>query len=364
MHFCREDRGSMRAMLDNWPYDVSIIVVTDGSRILGLGDLGTNGMGIPVGKLALYTACGGFYPRSTLPVVMDTGTNNPANLEDPFYLGSRHKRLGDEEYYGMWHEFLTAVKDKWPNAILQFEDISNDHCFNLLKMYRHRQKCFNDDIQGTGAVIASGFLSACNTVNIPLTQHKILFLGAGSAAIGVADQICELVASASGNTVEEVRRQFYLFDSQGLVTTTRGDKLAEHKLPYARSDMKKEYKSLLEAVQELKPTALIGLSGVGGSFGNDVITAMGQINQRPIIFALSNPTSKAECVPKDVYELTEGRGIYASGSPFMPVTLPNGTTYYPGQGNNMYIFPGLGFGAYLARSKVSEHGHHRCLYPC
>eukprot|EP01126_Amoeba_proteus_P064742 TRINITY_DN9095_c0_g1_i5.p1 TRINITY_DN9095_c0_g1~~TRINITY_DN9095_c0_g1_i5.p1 ORF type:complete len:389 (-),score=96.90 TRINITY_DN9095_c0_g1_i5:183-1187(-) len=255
----------------------------------------------------------------------------------------------------MWHEFMTAVKDKWPNAIIQFEDISNDHCFELLNRYRDLQKCFNDDIQGTGAVIAAGFHSACRIIDIPLEQHKILFFGAGSSAIGVADQICNMVNSVSGTSLEEVRNLFYFFDSQGLVTTTRGDQLADHKIKYARSDVSREYTSLLAAVEDIKPTALIGLSGIGGSFDEKIITTMGQINHRPIIFALSNPTSNAECLPNTVYSLTQGRALYVSGAPIQStVTLDDGKTYYPGHGSNVFIYPGLGFGAYVARSKISE----------
>jgi len=356
MYFCKDDMGHMRDMLDNWPHDVSIIVVTDGSRILGLGDLGTNGMGIPVGKLALYTACGGFDPKSTLPVMMDTGTNNKSYLKDPLYLGSKHERLANQEYYAMWDEFLLAVKDKWPNAILQFEDISNDHCFELLQMYRHKLRAFNDDIQGTGAVIAAGFLSACRLVNRPLKEHKVVFLGAGSAAVGVANQMCTLMATSMGCDPDDVRQQFYLVDSQGLVTSTRGDVLQDHKLPYARGDMEKEFKKLEDLVNYLKPTAIIGLSGIGGMITEELISKMGEYNERPIIFALSNPTSKAECTAESVYTITNGRGIYASGSPFQPVTLPDGRTLHPGQGNNMYIFPGLGFGAYLARASTISDG--------
>jgi len=357
MYFCKDDVGHMRSMLNNWPFDVSIIVVTDGSRILGLGDLGSNGMGIPIGKLALYTACGGFHPHSTLPVMMDTGTNNKAYLKDPLYIGCKHERLGDDQYYPMWDEFLEAVNDKWPNAIIQFEDISNDHCFNLLKKYRDSLHCFNDDIQGTGAVVAAGFLSACKVVDIPLDEHKIIFVGAGSAAVGVADQICTLISSSANLSVDKVRKQFYLVDTQGLVTSTRGDKkLAEHKLPYARDDMKEEIKELQDIVEKINPTAIIGLSGVGGTITDEIIAHMAKHQKRPIIFALSNPTDNAECTAEAVYKGTDGRGLYACGSPFAPVTLDDGRTFYPGQGNNMYIFPGLGFGAYLARAKSISDG--------
>jgi malate dehydrogenase (oxaloacetate-decarboxylating)(NADP+) len=355
MYFCAEDKGHMADMVENWPNpQVDIIVVTDGSRILGLGDLGANGMGIPIGKLSLYVAGAGFHPQRTLPVQLDFGTNNRELLSDPFYLGQRHARLLDAEYYPLVDEFVWAVRKRWPNVVLQFEDFSNDHCFDLLEKYRHRCLCFNDDIQGTGAVILAGFISAVRALGKPLKSHRLVFLGAGSAGIGVADAIVSLFVEEEKLSLEEARKHFWFVDSKGLVTTTRGDELASHKKNYARQDSKRELKSLLEVVAEIKPTTLIGLSGQARSFTQDVLTELARHVERPIVFALSNPTSQAECTHEQAIEWTDGRGIFAAGSPFPPVTY-KGKTYLPGQGNNMYIFPGLGLGALVARAKeVSE----------
>lgn len=352
MYFGKEDKGEMLKMLDNWPYpNVSIIVVTDGSRILGLGDLGANGMGIPVGKLSLYVAAGGFHPSSTLPVTLDFGTNNEDLLNDKHYIGARHKRLPDDLYYELVDEFLMAVTTKWPNCLVQFEDISNDHCFELLDRYREKILCFNDDIQGTGAVVTSGFINACRLSGVPLAEQRIVLFGAGSAAIGVADQIVHLMIT-EGIPEEEVYKKFWIVDSRGLVSTTRGDTLQIHKLKYARTDIPQgeNLKELEKIVAYIKPTALIGFSGQGGAFTPEIITEMSKYSNKPIIFALSNPTSKSECSAETAYTYSEGRAIFASGSPFQPVTL-NGKTYTPSQGNNMYIFPGLGFGARVCKSK-------------
>lgn len=350
MYISTLEKGMIRRILDNWPVDkVDIIVVTDGSRILGLGDLGANGMGIPIGKLSLYVAAAGFHPVRTLPVLLDFGTDNKKLLEDPLYLGMKIARIPDDEYYSLMDEFLMAVKDKWPKCLVQFEDFSNNHCFDLLERYRDKLLCFNDDIQGTGAVVAAGFVNAVRLTGKSLAEQRLVFFGAGSAGIGVADAIVELmVEGGSARSSEEARQQFWFVDSLGLVTTNRGDKLAHHKLPYARTDCPTQIKELLDIIKYVKPTALIGLAGItGGVFNEAVIRLMAELNERPIIFALSNPTKKAECTAHDAYIYSEGRCIYASGSPFDPVQY-NGKTYYPGQGNNMYIFPGLGFGAVLA----------------
>lgn len=356
MIFSKRDKGTMRQLLENWIHPhVSIIVVTDGSRILGLGDLGANGMGIPIGKLSLYVAAAGFYPSSTLPVMLDMGTNNENLLKDKLYIGERHKRLPDNEYYALVDEFMVAVKDKWPHCLVQFEDFSNDHCFSLLEKYKNKMLCFNDDIQGTGAVVASGYLNAIKLSGVPLKDHKIVFFGAGSAAVGVAKQIVHLMVM-EGIEKEDALKRFWLVDSKGLVTTTRGDKLQDHKLMFARKDIPadKQLTTLLSIIQEIKPTSLIGLSGQGGTFTKDILTEMGKNNDRPIIFPLSNPTSNSECTAEEAYQYTEGTSIFASGSPFDPV-IWKGKELIPGQGNNMYIFPGLGFGAQLCQaSKVSQ----------
>lgn len=356
MIFCKRDKGNMRNILDNWIHPhVSIIVVTDGSRILGLGDLGANGMGIPIGKLSLYVAASGFYPSTTLPVMLDFGTNNEKLLKDKLYLGERHKRLPNNEYYELVDEFMTAVKSKWPGCLVQFEDFSNDHCFELLDKYKSKMLCFNDDIQGTGAVVASGYLNAIKISGIPLKDHRIVFFGAGSAAVGVAKQIVHLMVM-EGIPKEEALKHFWLVDSKGLVTVTRGDKLQEHKVLFARKDIEKDAQitTLLSVVETVKPTTLIGLSGQGGTFTKEILSAMAKFNERPIIFPLSNPTSNSECTAEDAYQYTNGTSIFASGSPFAPV-IWNGKSLIPGQGNNMYIFPGLGFGAQLCQSsKVSQ----------
>jgi len=245
-----------------------------------------------------------------------------------------------------------AVKDKWPAALLQFEDFSNNHCFDLLEKYRHKLRCFNDDIQGTGAVIAAGFITAVKLTGVPHSMQKIVFHGAGSAGIGVADQIVQVMVKADPSlTPEQARQRFWFVDSKGLVTQSRAGTLEKHKIAFARKDNKGELTTLIDVVREVKPTALIGLSGQGGAFGADVLSLMGKNWPRPIIFALSNPTKNAECSAEAAYQATDGRCVYASGSPFAPVTMDDGRLLYPGQGNNMYIFPGLCFGAWLCQAR-------------
>lgn len=356
MYFSPEDKGSIRNILDNWPQDeVNIIVVTDGSRILGLGDLGVNGMGIPIGKLSLYVAGAGFAPSGTLPVTFDFGTNNESFLEDPEYLGRREHRLVGDAYYELIDEFMAAVTDKWPKVLVQFEDFSNEHAFSLLERYREKYLCFNDDIQGTGAVILSGFINSLRLAKINPSDVKLVFFGAGSAGIGVADMIVNFISKKTDRTPEDVRKQFWFVDSRGLVTANRGDKLESHKVPYARHDNgETQLKTLQDVVEFVKPQALIGLSGIGQAFTKDIITKMPEYSEKPIIFALSNPTKKAECSATQAYEWTDGKAIFASGSPFDPVEI-NGKILVPGQGNNMFIFPGLGFGAFKCNaSKVSD----------
>lgn len=353
MYFSKDDKGQIRQLLNNWKpqNDVAIIVVTDGSRILGLGDLGACGMGIPVGKLSLYVAAGGFHPATTLPVVLDTGTDNEGLLNDEFYLGQRHRRLADNEYYPLVAEFMAAVKDKWPKALVQFEDFSNNHCFDLLDTYRKQQLCFNDDIQGTGAVIAAGFLNAIRLSKVPVAECRIVFYGAGAAGIGVADQIARALEQRYGLSLEACRSLFYMVDSKGLVTTHRGDALASFKLPYARSDVTETLRDLNDVITKVRPVALIGLSGQPGAFTPEVLKLMGDINTAPIIFPLSNPTVKAECTFQQAYDASQGRVIFASGSPF-PAIKDDKTQSIrkPSQGNNLYTFPGLGYGAWLCEA--------------
>lgn len=347
-----QDKGEVRSVLDNWNDTPDIIVVTDGSRILGLGDLGVNGMGIPIGKLSLYVAGAGFNPAKTLPITLDVGTNTEKYLNDPLYLGEQKQRVRGKEFIEFTDEFMNAVKSKWPNCLVQFEDFSNDVCFELLERYRNDYRCFNDDIQGTGAVVVSGFLNAVKLNGIDLLKQKIVFMGAGSASTGVATYIAQ-VMKETGASDEEVHNCFYLIDSKGLVTTSRGDVLESHKVPWARKDIDSKTNhlaSLLEVVKAIQPTAIIGLSGQGGVFTEQIVREMAKHQKKPIIFPLSNPTSKSECSAEQAYTWTNGSCIFASGSPFDAVVL-NGVTYTPGQGNNMYIFPGLGMGAVVCRAK-------------
>ncbi|MBP6863924.1 MAG: NAD-dependent malic enzyme [Candidatus Didemnitutus sp.] len=340
LYITKNDKGRVKAILQNWPHDdVRIIVVTDGERILGLGDLGANGMGIPVGKLSLYTACSGIPPAQCLPIMLDVGTNNSSLLADPLYLGITEPRLRGPAYDDLVEELVHSVQEIFPRACLQFEDFGNSNAFRLLHRYRDRICTFNDDIQGTAGVTLAGLLSAERLTGIPLKQQRILFLGAGEAGIGIGDLIVEAL-KLQGVPEAEARRQCWFVDSKGLVVKSRTD-LVEHKLRFAHEHA--PLGSLLEAVHALKPTALIGVSGMPQTFTEEVVRAMAATQARPIVFALSNPTSKAECTAEQCYTWTDGRGIFASGSPFAPVTL-NGVTHVPGQGNNSYIFPGVGLG--------------------
>ena len=344
------DRGRIRANLDNWPEDdVRVVVVTDGQRILGLGDLGANGMGIPIGKLALYVACAGIHPHQCLPVMLDVGTNNQALRGDPLYLGIDARRITGTDYDSLVEEFVTAIQDKFPRALIQFEDFLSPNAYRLLNAYRCRVACFNDDIQGTAAVVLGGILAASRVSGIRFADHTLLFLGAGSAATGIADlMVMALMAEGLGN--DEARRRLWLVDEHGLLTSERGD-LASHNLPYAHAHAPA---SFAEAIRALKPQALIGATGAPGTFTEEAVRAMAEINPRPAIFALSNPTSRAECTAEQAYEWSEGRAIFASGSPFAPVTF-EGRQLCPGQANNVYVFPGIGLGAVACgATKISD----------
>jgi malate dehydrogenase (oxaloacetate-decarboxylating)(NADP+) len=341
------DRGRVGALLANWPEPkVSIIVVTDGERILGLGDLGAYGMGIPIGKLALYTACAGVNPRECLPVMLDAGTDNRELLADPLYTGMVAPRLRGDEYADLVEEFVTAVGQRFPGAIIQFEDFATANAFTLLERYRRRVPSFNDDIQGTAAVALAGLLAAGRITGQALGEQRLLFFGAGSAATGVADLVVAAMRE-EGLAEGEARGRCWLVDSRGLVVRSRAD-LAPHKRPYAHEHPGAE--RLVDAVTAVRPTALLGLSAQPRTFTEPVIRAMAALNQRPIVCALSNPTSKAECTALEAYGWSEGRAVFSSGSPFDPVEL-DGRRFVPGQGNNAYIFPGLGLGAILAGAR-------------
>lgn len=334
-----EDKGNIRAMLDNWPRpDTRVIVITDGQRILGLGDLGANGMGIPIGKLQLYVACAGIVPRQCLPVMLDVGTNNEELLNDPLYLGYPHHRLEGEAYYELVDEFVQAVQDKYPGALIQFEDFLTPNAYGLLSKYKDEILCFNDDIQGTASVSLAGVYAATRGIGVPFRDLRIMFLGAGSAATGIGD-LMVTAFEAEGLSNQGARERLNFVDIEGLLVASRND-LMPHNLPYAHD---REQLGFVDAIREIKPHILIGATGAPGTFNRDVIDAMCAVNDRPAIFALSNPTSRAECTAEQAYSWSQGRAFFSSGSPFKPVDF-NGKILRPGQGNNAYIFPGVGLG--------------------
>jgi len=350
-----KDKGNVLKILDNWPYEnPDITVITDGSRILGLGDLGINGMGIPIGKLSLYIGAAGINPIRTLPITLDLGTNNQENLKDPMYLGLRQNRPKDPEFFEFLDEVMNALSFKWPNIIIQHEDFSGAHAFALLERHKKNYSMFNDDIQGTGAVILSGLINAFRETGNPLKEHRILFLGAGSAGVGVAKQICDHFVKAGNMSFDEARDHFWLVDTKGLVTFDRGDQLAHHKTIFARKDNNgQQFKDLKSTLEYVKPTCLIGLSTQGGAFTPEIIKRMAELNKKPIIFPLSNPLKNSECSFESAMQNSENRAIFASGSMFPSYTDPiTQKVYYPGQGNNMYVFPGIGLGAILSQAST------------
>jgi len=347
LYISANDKGRMRNILKNWPHkDIRIIVVTDGERILGIGDLGVDGMGIPVGKLCLYTACAGIHPLSCLPVCIDVGTNNEKLLKDPLYLGLQNFRPYDETYDELIEEFVMAVEEIFPRALIQFEDFGNRNAFRLLAKYRDRICCFNDDIQGTASVAVAGIYSAMRMTGKNLKDQKILFLGAGEAGIGIGDLIVSAVTD-QGISQKEALNMCWYMDSKGLVVKSR-NKLARQKRSYAHDH--EFIPDFFSAVEALKPTAIIGVSGQPRAFTRPVLEAMARYNERPMVFALSNPTSKSECTAEEAYQWTRGRAVFASGSPFEPVVF-NDKKFVPGQGNNVYIFPGIGLGAIAAGAR-------------
>ncbi|CAM8916538.1 unnamed protein product [Rhodiola kirilowii] len=342
-----KEKGKILEVLKNWPEkNIQVIVVTDGERILGLGDLGCQGMGIPVGKLSLYTALGGLRPSACLPITIDVGTNNETLLNDEFYIGLKQRRATGQEYADLLEEFMSAVKTQYGEKVLvQFEDFANHNAFELLSKYSQSHLVFNDDIQGTAAVVLSGVISALKLVGGTLPDHKFLFLGAGEAGTGIAELIALEISKQTNAPIEETRKKIWLVDSKGLIVSSRKESLQHFKQPWAHEH--EPVKTLLEAVKALKPTVLIGSSGVGQTFTKEIVETMAALNEKPLILALSNPTSQSECTAEQAYTWSEGRAIFASGSPFDPVEY-NGKVFVPGQSNNAYIFPGFGLGLVMS----------------
>lgn len=352
MYISFSDKGNIKNILKNWPQkDVRFTVVTDGERILGLGDLGISGMGIPIGKLCLYTACAGVPPEYTLPIVLDAGTNNETLLSDPLYPGLRIKRVRGKEYDEFIEEFVYSINEVFPEICIQFEDFAGTNAIKILDKYKDKVCCYNDDIQGTAAVIDSGLLTACRITGIPLEEHRFLFLGAGAAAVGIAELMTKVLMEM-GISKEDAYNKFWLFDSKGLVVKSRTD-LAEHKKLFARND---EFISdFHDAIRSIKPTAIVGLSTIKGAFDKKAIELVSEINEKPIIFPCSNPTSHSECTAEEAYQWSGGRAIFASGSPFSPITI-SGKTYHPSQGNNVYIFPAMGLAVFATKAKRVTDG--------
>ena len=359
MYFSSADRGLMSSMVFNWPHDeVEVVVVTDGSRILGLGDLGANGMGIPIGKLALYVGAGGVNPRKVLPIMLDAGTDNQSLLNDPWYLGMTHPRLRGDAYYSLVHEFVNAVHFRWPKALIQFEDFSSDKAANILAAYRRNHLCFNDDIQGTGSVTLGAVLAAVRTQGdkAKLADQRIVVCGAGSAGMGVCASLMDAMVQ-DGVSLAKARQRFWVLDKDGLIGPARSRaSLSGSQLTFARTAEDEaetrlaDRAALLDVIRSVKPTVLLGFTGIGGAFKEDAIREMARHVARPIIFPLSNPTSNAECTAAQAYAWTEGRAVFGGGSPFEPVVV-GGRTIQPSQINNMFIFPGMGLCSVTVRPR-------------
>ncbi|GBF87516.1 NADP malic enzyme [Raphidocelis subcapitata] len=349
LYLTLDDRGRVLEKLRSLPQqDVHAVVMTDGERILGLGDLGANGMGISEGKIALYTVAAGLDPASCLPLCIDVGTNNASLLEDPQYKGLRRRRPARAEFDSFMAEVMGALAAWRPHVMVQFEDFGNSNAFRLLDSYRHTMCAFNDDIQGTAGITLAGLLSAARATGRPLIDHRILFLGAGEAGTGIGELVARYLHLRHGVTVEEGRARCFYLDSKGLVCASRRPSLQHHKLPFAHDA---DYcADLRTAVQQLRPTALIGVSTIGGAFKEGILRLMAEINDRPIVFPLSNPTSQAECTFEQALEWTGGRVLFASGSPFSPARDAAGALRQPAQANNVYIFPALGAAAIETRA--------------
>ncbi len=347
MYVSIERRGQVKDILRNWPVkDVRVICVTNGGRILGLGDLGANGMGIPIGKLQLYTAAAGVPPEGLLPIYLDAGTNNEQYLNDPLYLGLRKTRPSTEDLYSFVDEFVDAVQEVFPNCCIHFEDWTGVDAVHLLERYRDKVSCYNDDVQGTAGITLAGMINATKLKGTELKDEKYLFLGAGSAAIGLANLLCTALVQ-QGMALENAQAQVSMFDINGLLEPTRTD-LVDFQKPYAHSHP--PTKDFVEAIKSLKPTTIIGVSTVGGAFSQEVVETMSQLNVRPVILALSNPTEHAECTAEQAYTWSKGKAIYAAGVQFPPVHL-DGQTFLPGQANNFYIFPAVGLAIYATQAK-------------
>jgi malate dehydrogenase (oxaloacetate-decarboxylating)(NADP+) len=347
MYLSIKRRGTVKDVLRNWPQqDVRFICVTDGGRILGLGDLGANGMGIPIGKLQLYTATAGVPPQVLMPMYLDAGTNNEQYLDDPLYLGLRERRPATEDLYSFVDEFVDAVQEVFPKCCIHFEDWTGVDAVHLLQRYRDKYCVYNDDVQGTAGITLAGMINATKLKGTQLKDEKYLFLGAGSAGIGLADLLCTALVG-QGMSLQEAQSRVHMFDVNGLLESTRTD-LVDFQLPYAHPHA--PTRDFVAAIESIKPTTIIGVSTIGGAFTQQVIEAMARINDRPVILALSNPTECAECTPEQAYTWSGGKAIYAAGVPFPPVHL-NGTTFIPGQANNFYIFPAVGMAVYATEAK-------------
>ncbi len=347
LYITPEDRGEIASLLENWPEkDIRIIVVTDGERILGLGDLGANGMGIPIGKIALYIACAGINPENCIPIMLDVGTNNTAIREDPLYLGYPFPRLSGEAYHSLVDEFVEAVQTRYPKALIQFEDFLTPNAFYFLERYASKMRCFNDDIQGTAAVTLAGVYTSCRITQKKFSELTIMFLGAGSAAGGIAELMMKALCAA-GLTERQAEARLWFVGRQGLVVSSSENikpliKRFAHDHPAC---------SFLAAIGSVKPDVLIGATGVAGTFNEDIVRQMAMVNERPVIIALSNPTSHTECTAQQAYEWSDGRAVFASGSPFDAVSY-GGKTFKPAQGNNAYIFPGVGLGVQASAARL------------
>jgi malate dehydrogenase (oxaloacetate-decarboxylating)(NADP+) len=340
-------RGKVKEILKNWPQDdVRFICVTDGGRILGLGDLGANGAGIPIGKLQLYTACAGVPPRYLLPMYLDAGTNNEQYLRDPLYLGMRKTRPATADLFSFVDEFVEAVQEVFPKCCIHFEDWTGADAVHLLQRYRDKYCVYNDDVQGTAGITLAGMINATKIKGTKLKDEKYLFLGAGSAGIGLANLLCSAIVE-QGMGLKEAQSRVYLFDINGLLESSRTD-LLDFQKPYAHQHA--PTRDFVAAIESIKPTTIIGVSTIGGAFNQKVIEAMARINERPVILALSNPTEHAECTPEQAYTWSKGKAIYAAGVQFPPVHY-NGQTFLPGQANNFYIFPAIGMAIFATQAK-------------